>query len=466
MIMKKITLLMMLLCVTFGFSQQIVVQDFENGGLGGPFGGAAAAIVADPETGGTRGNVAMLTASAGGQFFQGINIALTSPVALTTDKTMEIDVYSLTPISIAPKVINGADGSPDSTAAISHTGSGWETLIITFNEGLDNTVTANGVYSAFVIYYNWDTAINNFINPPIDRVFYVDNIVGNQAPASCSDGIQNQDETGIDCGGSCPNACPVPPSEAAPTPPNRPAADVFSVYSNAYTAEPSSFGVFGGGSVQDLSINGDDYLQLSGAPGANVQWQFGIPNGVDLSSFTHYHMDYYIEGAVPGEGAVWQTIIQGFDATTGNFTGNTLHNIIPTTTGVWLSLDIPISTFNGGVSVRDNIGQMQLAMAGPPFGPTYIDNVYFHKDTVLSTNDFTSNEFEIFPNPTKDLWNINSNGQIIQSVQVFDILGKQVLSLQPEASEVVVSASGLKDGIYLTKITTERGTRTIKLVKN
>ncbi|MEI6498406.1 MAG: VanW family protein [bacterium] len=37
-------------------------------------------------------------------------------------------------------------------------------------------------------------------------------LIGKAAPvvATCTDGQQNNDETGIDCGGTCPNACPVP----------------------------------------------------------------------------------------------------------------------------------------------------------------------------------------------------------------------------------------------------------------
>lgn len=38
---------------------------------------------------------------------------------------------------------------------------------------------------------------------------------GSQIPASCSDGIMNQGETGVDCGGPCPNSCtPTPPPES------------------------------------------------------------------------------------------------------------------------------------------------------------------------------------------------------------------------------------------------------------
>ena len=51
---------------------------------------------------------------------------------------------------------------------------------------------------------------------------------------TCTDGIQNGTETGVDCGGSC-SACSNPePIIAAPLPPARVATDVVSIFSNAY----------------------------------------------------------------------------------------------------------------------------------------------------------------------------------------------------------------------------------------
>ena len=71
--MKKITLLMSLLLTTVGFSQE-TIQDFESAGsVFGPFGGATAELVSDPETGGTRGQVAKLT-STGGEIWQGTTL--------------------------------------------------------------------------------------------------------------------------------------------------------------------------------------------------------------------------------------------------------------------------------------------------------------------------------------------------------------------------------------------------------
>lgn len=98
-------------------------------------------------------------------------------------------------------------------------------------------------------------------------------------------------------------------------------------------------------------------------------------------------------------------------------------------------------------------------------GDLYLDNIIFYKAGSLSTNDFQTVDFKVFPNPTQADWNISSSN-IINSIAVYDILGKQVLSLKPNSNQVVLDASSLRSGIYITKIEGENGTKTVKLVKN
>ncbi|WP_412561692.1 T9SS type A sorting domain-containing protein [Winogradskyella sp. MIT101101] len=85
---------------------------------------------------------------------------------------------------------------------------------------------------------------------------------------------------------------------------------------------------------------------------------------------------------------------------------------------------------------------------------------------LLSIDEFETSEVNVYPNPTASKWRIKSNSQTINSIEVFDILGKQVMQLEPNTTEVMVDASELNVGVYLAKISSEKGTKTIKLVKN
>ncbi|NRD21281.1 T9SS type A sorting domain-containing protein [Winogradskyella eckloniae] len=71
----------------------------------------------------------------------------------------------------------------------------------------------------------------------------------------------------------------------------------------------------------------------------------------------------------------------------------------------------------------------------------------------------------VYPNPAVDAWHIITD-TIMVSVEVLDILGKNVVMVHPESSEVEINASEFNDGIYLARITTALGTQTMKLIKN
>ncbi|WP_430467396.1 T9SS type A sorting domain-containing protein [Winogradskyella ouciana] len=85
---------------------------------------------------------------------------------------------------------------------------------------------------------------------------------------------------------------------------------------------------------------------------------------------------------------------------------------------------------------------------------------------VLSTEEFELSDVSVYPNPTTSDWTIKSNSQTINSIEIFDLLGKQVMELEPNKTDVKIDASELNVGVYLAKVYSENGTKTIKLVKN
>jgi V8-like Glu-specific endopeptidase len=52
------------------------------------------------------------------------------------------------------------------------------------------------------------SGLSSYLDPSNTGAMTLDGFDPGAATATCSDGIQNQDETGIDCGGVCPNVCP------------------------------------------------------------------------------------------------------------------------------------------------------------------------------------------------------------------------------------------------------------------
>jgi hypothetical protein len=452
--MKKITLLFAFLISSIGFSQE-VVQNFENAGaLGESFGGASGAVVDDPETGGTRGQVAMLSAAAGGQVFQGVNINLLKNVEVTATQNMTIDIYSTvgTEFTIAPKVLNGVDGAPPSTTSVTHQGTGWETLTLVFDKGYDGTTTANGVYSLFVIYHNWDPVTNDFIKPQSAqpaRTYYVDNISG----------VAVQ-----------PVVDPVPPA-AAPSPTNSD-PNIISIYNDtgAFTANnvawspDYNFGANGGNVDLDGTDGTNNALKMNFS---NAGYGEGRNSPLDITNYTHVHFDYYAPAQDAGaNGHQVRFILIGegqgeknYELTPGGSDGTLIFDD-------WQQVDVPLTFFEAKGLTKDKFLQFKLGTESDLNTKlVYFDNIYIYNQATASTASVNKSNFRVYPNPSNDVWNISATDATIESVEVFSVLGNKVFSQKIEGSSVTIENSSLANGIYLAKVNTKAGSTTIKLIK-
>ncbi|MCW5519255.1 T9SS type A sorting domain-containing protein [Aureitalea sp. L0-47] len=93
----------------------------------------------------------------------------------------------------------------------------------------------------------------------------------------------------------------------------------------------------------------------------------------------------------------------------------------------------------------------------------YVDDAYFVQGA-LSTTDFEEAAVTVYPNPVKDILNISTT-TVVDSVVVYDVLGKVVLQAQPDAVSPSIDMSALSSGAYMVQVTTERGAKTVKVVK-
>ena len=399
------------------------------------FEGASAAIVTDPAAGAANGNVLQGTQVVGGNPWQGIEFKQTLKKAkLTTNKTMQVDVYATQAFNMLAKVEVGAPASATSQAYT--TPGQWQTLTFNFAVPMDGTGAANGEYEKIIFFANWNATNTGFITPPTNLVFYVDNIRAEEAAITPP---------------------PADPTVAAPTPPARPAADVISLFSDAY----SNIG------ITEWSTSWDDSnvvdLSIAGNPTKKIT--FGNFLGVQLAAyqnatdFTHFHMDYYINPGTDLIGKVINPKLSNHAAQAGE-TSALLLTHLPTTTGSWVSIDVPLTAF-GGDQTRGSIYQFLITSN---LGILYVDNIYLHKNTVLSNANFEVSTSKMYPNPTKDSFTIEAKG-IIQNVAVFNMLGQEVLSVNPNDLSATIDLSGFQNSIYLVKTNIDGNVTTSKIIK-
>lgn len=470
--MKKITLLFALMAMSIGFSQQVLLQDFEAGGLDTGFSGiGSAGIVDDPAVGGTRGKVARLAVVAGaGDPWQGANVTLDPNVVLTTDKTIKMDIYSVNPIDILVKVDAGLAGAPPSAVEVQHPGgSVWITKTISFTTPRDNTtMNANGTYPLIAVFPNWNhtTPPGSFYNPPVASEVYFDNIYGvAPAGATCSDGIQNQGETGIDCGGPCAACPPDPePTNAPTTPPNY--TNTISLYGDAFgTAVPLNGVPWDSGSeAVEGSYASNNALKITNGTLDFIGFDIGNANGfVDATAMTHVHADFWIAADYVA-GQVVKVKLSNHAGAIGTETSSIIKEAFPTSTDVkkWYTLDLPLDA-----GTRNRIAQVLIIYtnSGVPPKTVFLDNLYMYNVGSLSSKDFEIAGLKVFPNPSQNSWTVRTQNIKMTSIQVYDMLGKNVLSITPNDSEATINGTSLRTGLYFAQIRTESGVSSLKLIK-
>ncbi len=174
-----------------------------------------------------------------------------------------------------------------------------------------------------------------------------------------------------------------PPAQPAPTP-TAAAADVISIFSDAYTENVpvdtwrATWSTHPG-PAYDQQIGDDNVKAYLGLRGTYLGIEF-TSNQIDAATpgMTHFHMDVYTD-----EGSVLYLKLVDFGPD-GAYGGgdDTEKNLIMSSVsdpaylpGQWSSLDIPLTTFEGM-----NFGHVsQLVLQSGNINNIWVDNIYFHR---------------------------------------------------------------------------------------
>jgi hypothetical protein len=168
------------------------------------------------------------------------------------------------------------------------------------------------------------------------------------------------------------------PTEAAPTPPARAAADVISLFSDAYTdvtltelpTDWSDVTTF-----EATTVASDNVWKLSGLEFLGMVTNYDT--GIDVSSMEKLHIDYWVPTGVENELLV--KIVNTIDG------GEDVESLGTTVAGSWQSIDLDMTGFDGGnLANTEKITQI-LIDAVDRAATVYVDNFYFYKEPVVVT---------------------------------------------------------------------------------
>ncbi|MFY7963366.1 MAG: T9SS type A sorting domain-containing protein [Chitinophagaceae bacterium] len=165
------------------------------------------------------------------------------------------------------------------------------------------------------------------------------------------------------------------PTTAAPTPPSRSAANVISIYSDAYSNIPNVnynpfWGQSGFGTASEITVSGDNIREY-----LNMNYQgIDFNTNKNVSSFDSVHFDVYSTNCT----SLGITLV-------ANGTGER-EVTKALTTNSWNSIDIALSDYTSQGLALSAIFQFKFVSKTPTAGANvWIDNMYFYTNANLPT---------------------------------------------------------------------------------
>ncbi len=147
-----------------------------------------------------------------------------------------------------------------------------------------------------------------------------------------------------------------------------------------------------------------------------------------------------------------------------NFSQNRRYEATITGTGTF-SITRPLADVDADFT--EAFMQYGFIVHGLPADPALevsLGSVVFQASS-LSTTESSKVSFKTYPNPTQDNWTIKTQNIEISTIDVYNVLGKNVLSIAPKDSQATIEATSLTTGLYFAEIKTVSGTETVKLIK-
>ena len=480
--MKNIILVLAVLFYNTGYSQQQeYLLDFEPDTPSGIASNwytfdndpAAAEIIDNPDLDGTNpssSKVLKVVVGPDNAFYAGVNNAW----AESAFGTWEIEMGVSSNLILSMDVNKNYIGSVGIKMA---TNSGGTTFQITdqnvanavVNEWQTLTWDLSGInpngdlinISQMVVFVDWtegssDRAENSTIH--LDNIRFNAKKLTDAPPVdTCSNGIQDNDETGIDCGGSC-SACPTS------------TAIIIEDFEGTPPDIAADNGLGSVSIVTDPVTNGTNSQVLKIVTSSNgVQWQNGQVFLQD--DYIHLISSNKVVTADVYSTTAFNMLAKAVDAVGGTLADESATDASHSGSG-WETLTFDFSNPKDGTPAGAFIYARILFFPlwngngwnASAVTTTYVDNITALSSQTAGLDDYTASFVKMYPNPANGIVNFSSASKAILKVAIYDMLGKEVL--RSENVQLQLNISSLKPGMYFVNMIEGAQLTTKKLVVN
>lgn len=425
-----IAVLILCLSVSIGYSQSLPI-DFESGVTTADFvdfDGGTATVIANPQSGGinTSATVAQIVRN-GGAPWGGSKIELSSNLDFSTQNRISMKVYTSAPVGtiVKFKLEGTGEAEKDAVTTVSNE---WETLEWDFTGQPMN-------FNNLVFMFDF----NNIGDGSANSTFLFDDIEqlsgGSQIDLPVTFEDTGVDYTMGDFGGNA-SALVIDPTDAS--------NQVMEVIKTNMAAgwAGTTIGTDAGFATNiPLTLNSSKMNVRVWSPDAGITVRLKVEDANDVT----HTCETNAVTTVAGE---WETLEFDF------------AEEAPGT--AQLSVGLSMGWVYNKASIFFNFG-VEGATAGEK--TYYFDDVRFGELSTSINNTYELQGLKVFPNPASDHWVLSLENTNINKVEIFDMQGKSVQTLQPGLQEVRINANEFVSGTYIARISTSEGSRSIRLVK-
>ncbi|MFT7628999.1 MAG: hypothetical protein ACI9OS_002666, partial [Ulvibacter sp.] len=94
----------------------------------------------------------------------------------------------------------------------------------------------------------------------------------------------------------------------------------------------------------------------------------------------------------------------------------------------------------------------------------YIDDVEYVNGPIIGLNDFETVGFTAYPNPVKNVLNLQANEEITSAV-VYNVLGQEVYNANINALTATIDMASFASGAYFVKVNVGGTEGVVKVLK-